>query len=438
LKVFQILNNFLPYQTAGTEVYTWALSKQLQSLGVDVSIVIPNYGSNSFSCYQYDGLKVYKYEEPTDVDRALIMGKKNPIGLKFFENYLKSERPDIVHFHEIAGSNGVTVNHVVAAKNLGIKVVFTFHLASNTCKTGTLIQNGEKKCDGKLEIEKCNICYLTTKPKLFLLNAFSNFFYKCNIDTTNWNNKLGTALGSNFVIKKLEQNFFALVSSCDVLIAITKWYKDILLLNSVPEEKIAFIPQALPHFVDEANTLSKMHAPPRQLKLVFLGRISQFKGLHILIEAIIALPKDQVTLDIFGQSDNTDYEAKLKNKTANSYHIKWMGKMQQHEVVEKLSSYDILCLCSTFSEMSPLVIQEAFAAKIPVLASNVYGNAEQIKDGENGWLFKFNDSKDLELKLEMLIKNPSFVLSAKNNIKKVKSFKDVAAEQLVVYKQLLN
>lgn len=50
-----------------------------------------------------------------------------------------------------------------------------------------------------------------------------------------------------------------------------------------------------------------------------------------------------------------------------------------------------MSLCSTFSEMSPLVIQEAFAARLPVIASNVYGNAEQITHGENGLLFNFND-----------------------------------------------
>ena len=47
MKVFQVLNHFLPQQTAGTEVYTWALSKQLQQKGVEVEIIIPHYGQQN-------------------------------------------------------------------------------------------------------------------------------------------------------------------------------------------------------------------------------------------------------------------------------------------------------------------------------------------------------------------------------------------------------
>ena len=56
-----------------------------------------------------------------------------------FNAFLKSEKPDIVHFHELAGSNGIGINHVLAAKKYGAKVILTFHLAGYTCGTGTLI-----------------------------------------------------------------------------------------------------------------------------------------------------------------------------------------------------------------------------------------------------------------------------------------------------------
>ena len=87
--------------------------------------------------------------------------------------------------------------------------------------------------------------------------------------------------------------------------------------------------------------------------------------------------------------------------------------------------------------MSPLVIQEAFAANVPVIASDVYGNAEQITHNENGWLFTFKDSDSLKLQLQQLINNPSLVEKAKNNIKPVKSFSTVASEYLIVYKKVL-
>ena len=63
-----------------------------------------------------------------------------------------------------------------------------------------------------------------------------------------------------------------------------------------------------------------------------------------------------------------------------------------------MADYDLLCVPSLSSEMSPLVIQEAFAAGIPVLASRGYGNIEQIRHGENGLVFNFNSADSLAIK----------------------------------------
>ena len=99
MKVIQVLNHFLPQQTAGTEVYTWALSKQLQKQNIDVKVVVPNYNKNSSEDYFYDGLAVHQYSEPSVVDRSLTMGFRSADGLPNFIAYLQQNQPDIVHFH---------------------------------------------------------------------------------------------------------------------------------------------------------------------------------------------------------------------------------------------------------------------------------------------------------------------------------------------------
>jgi glycosyltransferase involved in cell wall biosynthesis len=101
-----------------------------------------------------------------------------------------------------------------------------------------------------------------------------------------------------------------------------------------------------------------------------------------------------------------------------------------------LSSYDLLCLPSAF-EMSPLVIQEAFTAGIPVLASNVYGNAEQITDGLNGWLFNCNDANDLEKKLQILINKPFMLAEATKHFPVLNTFTNVANDHLKLYGSII-
>jgi glycogen synthase len=249
MKVIQVLNHFLPQQTAGTEIYTWSLSKHLQKMGIDVQVLIPHYGKTMPADYLYDGLKVHQYAEPSLVDRSLILGFRAPDGLYDFIAFLKKIQPDIVHFHELAGSNGITVQHVRAAKIHGAKVIMTFHLATYSCKAGTLYYKGKFLCDGKIDSQKCSHCYLHSRGYAFAapyLTAASVLLKQLSIDASKWNSTTGTALGIIPIIDKLQQDLNALVSACDRVVALTKWYQSILLKNGVNNDKISYIPQALP------------------------------------------------------------------------------------------------------------------------------------------------------------------------------------------------
>jgi glycosyltransferase involved in cell wall biosynthesis len=438
MKVLQVLNHFLPQQTAGTEVYTWALCRQLQKKGVDVKVLIPHYENNDSVDYVYDGLPVHKYAEPSIVDRSLIMGFREPDGLKNFIAYLKKEQPDLIHFHELAGSNGITLKHLQASKSSGAKVIMTFHLAGYTCKTGTLVYKGRFLCNGKINLVKCSTCYLNsrgyTKAAPFLIGA-SAILHKLSIDTSKLNNKMGTALGTVPILAKITTDLQTLINSCDRVVAITHWYKNVLQLNSIDPQKICFIPQALPF--DNFTQPSKIRSVHSPLRLLFLGRLNKFKGLHLIVEALREIDSTLVSLSIFGNSDDEEFEYVQRIKTSNQSNIYWGGKLEQKDVVPTMREFDILCLCSTFSEMSPLVIQEAFAARIPVIASNVYGNAEQITHGDNGLLFKFNDVEDLRKHILILIKHPELLDQMKIKISPPRSFKNLASDYLDLYKSIL-
>ena len=102
----------------------------------------------------------------------------------------------------------------------------------------------------------------------------------------------------------------------------------------------------------------------------------------------------------------------------------------------EMQRHDLLCLCSTFSEMSPLVIQEARAARIPVLASNVYGNIEQIVHGKNGLIFKMNDVMSLRKQIATIINNPYILESISKNIQDPVLFATISKSHSEMYKSL--
>lgn len=439
MKILFVLNNFLPYHVAGTEIYTFSLAKELKAMGIHCKIVIPNYGKQENESYEIDGIKIIQYAEPSVSSRRLIMGKIKPDGLNAFIEAVKTEKPDIVHFQELAGGTGITLHHVLAAKKLNCKVVVTFHVANYSCLTGNLLYKDKQPCDGAINIKKCSACYLNSKKlgvnKEKSISILSNTAFYFNLNTTRLNNSVGSALGIPFIVEALKKRLNELIKNSDKVIVITKWYKQVLLNNGITSKKIGYIPQGLPFNFRENTLISN---PAKPLKIVFVGRISHYKGIHLLLDALKDISQNEVTLDIFGQTNDQPYYDFCLNKSKELRNVRWKGLLDSSQVINTLKNYDLFCLPSTFSEMSPLVIQEAFAAMIPVLASNVPGNSEQIKDDENGWLFKFQSSDSLRESIIRLIKNPNLINTARQKLPIPISFSEIARQYQLEYENLLS
>lgn len=435
MNIVLCLNHFMPYQIAGTEVYTWALAKSLQKKGYTVTIVVPNYKSNVFDEYNYDGLLVRRYPEPDYADRLVIMGKKAPYGMGAFEELIRQLNPDIIHLQELAGSSGIGIYHLRLLKKMKVKVVFTMHLARYSCFCGTLMYKDKEPCSGLIDIKRCTQCALSRLPinnmaQQVLFNT-SMPLYRANINAGKINHSLGTALSYPFIIKELNNNLSEIFSICEQVIVLTDWYKEVLLKNGVPENKLQLVKQALPYkvMIPDAKNL----ATTIPIRLIFIGRISAAKGLHLLIEAMRDLPEDKITLDIFGAVNDKKYFEMLKSKTIEKNNICWNEALPQKEVVMTISKYHALVLPSIVGEMSPLVIQEAFAAGVPVIGTNVPGIAEQIEDRKNGMLFKFKDASALKNVLIFLLENPLFIQKLKENIIRPNDFEMVVNQMIAIY-----
>ena len=427
----------MPQQVAGTEVYVFTLAKEMQRMGNNVTILIPNFEKSLNDTYIHENIKVIKFAEPTILNRGIIAGNIIPDGVLNFSKIVKDLQPDIIHFHTVGGSNGVSIHHLRAAKESNAAIVITFHLAGYSCITNNLLYKNKIPCNGFVNILKCTKCAYTDKGlgsfKKNILYKTAALAYKLNYNTRDWNNSLGTAISYPFVIKKNKADLLEMVEVADKIIVITKWYKNVLEINGIVSEKLHYIPQGLTGQLllktKENNSII--------LKLVFVGRINETKGLHLLIKAIGKIPMGKISLDIFGPLNDEVYAQKWIGFSASNKNIKWMGVIKPSDMVSTLANYDLLCLPSIICEMSPLVIQEAFAAGLPVIASDVYGNAEQITEGVNGWLFEFNNSLNLAEKLTTLVNNFSLIEQARLNLPIPYSFNSIALEHIKLYKELL-
>ena len=438
MRIVFCLNYFLPYQVAGTEIYTHQLAKQLKAKGCDVAVVFPNR-EKPYEHYEVEGIPVYAYAEPDYNDRALIKGHRKPKGLPDFVALIQKLNPDLIHFQELEAGTSIGWFHVRAVKDLGYKCLMTFHLSHYNCFTGTMMYTMNEPCDGVIHPSKCTYCSLRSrgvgKVPASLLNSAAFIMKKARVDTGPLNSSIGTGLGMHFMFEQKKSQLIELSAQMEILVVLTDWYKKVLMDNGIPCSKIIVIKQGLPHpSIPQSLPFKKPDSP---LRLIFIGRISQIKGLHLLLRAMKEIPGEKIQLDIYGQGYNDDYEKACKDQIKSNKNIRWMGKIEPGSVLITMQNYHALCLPSTFSEMSPLVIQEAFAAGIPVIASAVPGNAEQVRHNVNGLLFTFNDAASLHQQLMRCINETALLGHLSMNLPHPRSFEEVAAAYYQLYQKVL-
>jgi len=153
----------------------------------------------------------------------------------------------------------------------------------------------------------------------------------------------------------------------------------------------------------EADIITNLKFP---FKFCTFSRVMEEKGIGIAIEAILDLNSNfkYCTLDIYGAIE-PQYSEKFAQILRCDYPgITYRGVVDTTESINTLKNYDAL-LFPTFYDGEGFAgtILDAFGAALPVIASNWKYNSELIKNGENGFLFKPRDVKDLEDKLIQFI-----------------------------------
>lgn len=128
-----------------------------------------------------------------------------------------------------------------------------------------------------------------------------------------------------------------------------------------------------------------------KLNFLFIGQLEEHKGIIFLIEAFKKIKNDQINLRIIG---NGKLKEKIKLISKNDNRIKILGSKNKKEVAEELIRADCLIVPSLCYENSPTVIYEAKNFNLPIIASNLGGIPELIKE-KNETLFKPKDEKEL-------------------------------------------
>lgn len=178
--------------------------------------------------------------------------------------------------------------------------------------------------------------------------------------------------------------------------------RDIFEYDNV-NHKIAIIPNGVNLAEFEAVTCKKV----KKFQLVFVGRLHPQKGLFDLVEAmrrvVASYPNVQVLM-VGAGSQLPALRQRIKAYGLNDYFI-FTGHLIGVNKIRAFKSSHLFVLPSLY-EGQPLTLLEAWAAKLPVVVTDVGANPDFVVDGENGYLVPPQQPELLAAAIVNAIENP--------------------------------
>lgn len=204
-----------------------------------------------------------------------------------------------------------------------------------------------------------------------------------------------------------------IVTGSDAVTAIST-HTASLLRRLVPAVQPTIIPFGAAVEPPSENPAAEHHLHTA-LRLLFVGRLVERKGVHVLLDALARLPEEPpVTLDVVGDGPERSSLEHRARSLGVSDRVCFHGFVPQEELEARLTSGDVLVLPAVVDSKGDVeglgvVLLEAMGFQKPVIASAAGGIVDIVRPGENGLLVPPNDPGSLAAAIEELARDPALV-----------------------------
>ena len=349
-----------------------------------------------------------EFSVKTNCDPFLLLNTNAQALQRALEELESIFKPDIVHIHHFLHF-GIDLIHSIKNVWPSAKIILTLHEFLLLChRQGQMATRPANQLCTTSTPEACNQCYPSINTNRFEQRQ----------DTINNALKL-----------------------CDQLVSPSQFLAARFIEHGIREDQISIIENGLP---DHITTTVAEHSKDLN-RFGFFGKVTELKGILVLLKAILRLNKQGNTdfhVDIYG-GGLEQQPAELQHRVSNLLShisenvITLHGRYQQSDLPLLMGSVDWVIVPSIWWENSPVVIQEAFACRRPVIGSDIGGTAEKIR-GLGGRCFAVADHESLASVMAESIGDQQGHQALQQQIPASFSASDCAAAHLDLYRSLLN
>ncbi|MCE6951101.1 glycosyltransferase family 4 protein [Cereibacter sphaeroides] len=299
--------------------------------------------------------------------------------MRHFERFLADVRPDVVNFHHVMGF-GIQALQATRRALGDVPIVFTLHEYLPICAHhGQMIKARSHNLCLRASASDCGLCF----PEIgAAAMKRRELFIKSFLDTVD-----AFVSPSRFLLKRFDD-----------------W--------GLPRGKLVMIENGL----DGGPVAPPRELPPggRRNRFAYFGQLNPFKGIKVLVEAVTRIPEkvwgDSI-LYIFGgnlEHQPEEFQAQVKELfRLSGRRLRFMGSYKSADLPHLMREVDWTIVPSTWWENAPVVIQEAFHHGRPIIASDIGGMAEKVRDGIDGLHFRVSNAESLAETMARAITEPA-------------------------------
>ncbi len=303
---------------------------------------------------------------PRGLATGALSAPWNPFAARRLRSLLERERPDVLHVHNPFPLLSPSIFH--AARGLPVATVWTLHNYRPFCAAATLMRDGVP----------CTECIDRRSP----LPGFVHGCYR------------GSSLATLPIAAMIDllERAGTLAREVDAFVVLTSFQREMVIRAGLPPDRVHVKPNFHP-------------APPpvvpwreREPRVLFAGRLGPEKGVRVLLDAWSLWPGAPL-LEIAGDGpERMALEARARALGLGE-RVRFLGQVPSAEVGRRMARARLLAVPSLCFEGFPLVVRDAFAAAVPVVASRIGALERIVEDGRTGLLFSPGDAADLHRRM---------------------------------------